>query len=118
AEREDDPQRRQAWLNFVVVCAGPTGVELAGTLAELAHHTLPGEFRRSDPRQASVILLEAGPRVLPGYAPELSEKAQQQLRRLGVEVRTGSAVTAIDSDGVSCGEHRFAARTVLWAAGV
>ena len=118
AERERDPQRRQEWLGFAVVGAGPTGVELAGTLAELAHHTLPGEFRHSDPRQANVVLLEAGPRVLPGYAPELSDKAARQLRRLGVDVRTDSAVTAIDGEGVSCGERRFAARTVLWAAGV
>jgi NADH dehydrogenase len=118
AERERDPQRRQDWLNFVVVGGGPTGVELAGTLAELAQHTLPGEFRRSDPRRATVRLLEAGARVLPSYAPSLSDKAQRQLQRLGVDVRTDTAVTGIDAEGVSAGDLRFAARTVLWAAGV
>lgn len=118
AERESDPARRQAWLNFVVVGGGATGVELAGTLIELARHTLSREFRRSDPRRASVRLIEAGPRLLPAFDPELSEKARQQLERLGVEVHTGVAVTGIDADGVKLGERRLPARTVLWAAGV
>ncbi|WP_266170924.1 NAD(P)/FAD-dependent oxidoreductase [Dyella subtropica] len=118
AEREDDPARRQAWLNFVVVGGGATGVELAGTLAEIARHTLPREFRRSDPRRANVLLVEAGPRLLPAFAPDLSEKARRQLERLGVEVRTGTAVTAIDGDGVTLGDQPLPARTVLWAAGV
>src|ERR1051325_3497482 len=100
AEREDDPARRQAWLNFVVVGGGATGVELAGTLAEIARHTLPREFRRSDPRAANILLVEAGPRVLPAFAPELSAKAQHQLEKLGVQVRTGTAVTAIGPDSV------------------
>lgn len=118
AEIENDPARRQAWLNFIVVGGGSTGVELAGTLIELARHTLPGEFRRCDPRAASVRLIEAGPRLLAGYDPSLSEKARRQLERLGVEVHTGIAVSAIDADGVKLGERRLPARTVLWAAGV
>jgi NADH dehydrogenase len=118
AEREDDPARRQAWLNFVIVGGGATGVELAGTLAEIARHTLPREFRRADPRNANVLLVEAGPRLLPAFAPELSEKARRQLEKLGVEIRLGTAVTAIDRDGVMLGETPCAAHTVLWAAGV
>lgn len=118
AEREDDPARRQEWLNFVVVGGGATGVELAGTLAEIARHTLPREFRRSDPRHANVLLVEAGPRLLPAFATDLSEKAQRQLEKLGVQVRTGTAVTAIDDKGVILGDQPLAARTVLWAAGV
>jgi len=118
AEREDDPAQRQAWLNFVVVGGGATGVELAGTLAEIARHTLPREFRRADPRQANVLLVEAGPRLLPAFAPELSEKARRQLEKLGVEVRLDTAVTRIDDQGVMLGDTPHAARTVLWAAGV
>lgn len=118
AEREPDPSRRQALLNFIVVGGGSTGVELAGTLIELARHTLSGEFRRCDPRKATVHLIEGGPRLLAGFDESLSEKARQQLERLGVEVHTGIAVSAIDADGVKLGERRLAARTVLWAAGV
>ncbi len=118
AEREDDPAKREALLNFVVIGGGPTGVELAGTLAEIARHTLPREFRRADVRQARVHLVEAGPRVLASMPPELSEKTRAQLLKLGVEVHTGAPVTQIDADGVSMGERRIASRTVLWAAGV
>ena len=118
AERESDPARRQAWLSFVVVGGGSTGVELAGTLIELARHTLSREFRRSDPRHATVRLIEAGPRLLPAFDPALSDKARRQLERLGVEVHTGVAVTGIDANGVKLGERRLSARTVLWAAGV
>jgi NADH dehydrogenase len=118
AERETDPAHRQAWLNFVVVGGGSTGVELAGTLIELARHTLSREFRRSDPRRATVRLIEAGPRLLAAFDPSLSDKARQQLERLGVEVHTGVAVTDIDANGVKLGERRLSARTVLWAAGV
>jgi NADH:ubiquinone reductase (H+-translocating) len=118
AERETDHAQRQAWLNFIVVGGGPTGVELAGTLIELARRTLPGDFRRSDPRHASVRLVEAGPRLLSAYDPSLSEKARKQLEHLGVDVHTGVAVSAIDADGVKLGERRLHARTVLWAAGV
>jgi NADH dehydrogenase len=118
AEREADPERRQAWLNFVVVGGGATGVELAGTLAEIARHTLPGEFHRSDPHQAKVWLVEAGPRVLSSFEPDLSEKARAQLERLGVQVFTGHTVTGVDATGVDLGEQRLTANTVLWAAGV
>jgi NADH dehydrogenase len=118
AEREDDPTRRQEWLNFVVVGGGATGVELAGTLAELARHTLPREFRRADPRKAHVMLVEAGPRLLPAFDTDLSEKARRQLLKLGVDIRLDTAVTAIDGSGVMLGDTPHAARTVLWAAGV
>ncbi|MBD8874209.1 NAD(P)/FAD-dependent oxidoreductase [Rhodanobacter sp. DHB23] len=118
AEEEDDPARRQAWLNFVVVGGGATGVELAGTLAEIARHTLAGEFRRAQPGAANILLVEAGPRVLAAFDPALSAKAQRQLERLGVQVRLGQAVTAVDGTGVALGGERIATRTVLWAAGV
>jgi len=118
AEREDDPQRRAAWLNFVVIGGGPTGVELAGTLAEIARHTLPREFRRADPRSAGIHLVEAGPKVLAAMPDGLSASARRQLEQLGVTVHTGNAVTAIDADGVQMGAQRIDSRTVLWAAGV
>lgn len=118
AEAEADPVRRAAWLNFVVIGGGPTGVELAGTLAEIAHHTLRSEFRRVDPGAARVLLVEAGPRVLAALPESLSAKAAEQLRKLGAEVLTGRAVTAVDADGIAFGDERIAARTVLWAAGV
>ncbi|AGA27621.1 NAD(P)/FAD-dependent oxidoreductase [Singulisphaera acidiphila] len=118
AERELDPARRHAWLTFVIVGAGPTGVELAGALAEIAHHALARDFRHIDPTQASIILLEGSPRVLPTYVEPLSEKAREQLVAMSVEVRTGQMVTAIDAEGVSVGPERIEARTVLWAAGV
>ncbi len=118
AEAEDDETKRAAWLTFAIVGGGPTGVELAGTLAEIARHTLHGEFRRADPRKARVLLLEAGPRVLSSFPESLSAKARTQLERLGVEIRTGMPVAQIDSEGVQLGDVRIAARTVLWAAGV
>ena len=118
AEAEDDAAKRDAWLTFAIVGGGPTGVELAGTLAEIARHTLHGEFRRADPRKARVLLLEAGPRVLSSFPEALSAKARTQLEKLGVEVSTGVPVAAIDGEGVQLGEQRIAARTVLWAAGV
>ncbi len=118
AEREVDPTLRRAWLTFVIVGAGPTGVELAGALGEIARHALAKDFRHIDPTQAHVILLEGSPRVLPSYVPSLSEKARMQLAGLGVDVRTGTIVTAIDAGGVGIGTERIAARTVLWAAGV
>ena len=107
-----------AWLSFAVVGGGPTGVELAGTLAEIARHTLRDEFRRIDPSRAKVRLLEAGPRVLAAFPPELSEKAAKQLQSLGVEVLTGTPVADIDAQGYRLGERFEPARTVLWAAGV
>jgi NADH dehydrogenase len=118
AEREEDPAQRQALLNFVVIGGGPTGVELAGTLAEIARHTLPREFRRADVRRARVHLVEAGPRLLSSMPDSLSEATRRQLARLGVDVHTGAPVTTIDDDGVALGDVRIAARTVLWAAGV
>jgi NADH:ubiquinone reductase (H+-translocating) len=114
----DDAVAREAWLNFVVIGAGPTGVELAGTLIEIARHTLRPEFRNIDTANARVQLVEAGPRVLATFPEPLSAKARAQLERLGVEVLTGSMVTAVDADGIAIGEQRIAARTVLWAAGV
>jgi NADH:ubiquinone reductase (H+-translocating) len=118
AEMSDDESQRAAWLSFVVVGGGPTGVELAGTLAEIAHHTLKQEFRRIDPVRSRVRLVEAGPRVLPAFPEKLSAAAQRQLARLGVEVSTGRAITAVDAQGVRIGDEFVAARTVLWAAGV
>ena len=118
AERETDPARRAARLTFVIVGAGPTGVELAGTIAELARQTLPPDFRNIDTRQARVVLIEAGPRVLAGFADELSAYAQASLERIGVEVVLGQAVTEIDRDGVVYGGKRLNAKTMIWAAGV
>jgi NADH dehydrogenase len=118
AERETDAARRAALLRFVVVGAGATGVEMAGTMAEIARHTLHREFRRFDSRTAQIVLLEGGERVLPAYVPKLSERARRQLERLGVDVRLGSRVTQIDADGVIVDGARLAARTVIWAAGV
>ena len=118
AEVSDDPEERKALLTFAIVGGGPTGVELAGTMAEIARHTMSHEFRHIDPAHSRVMLLEAGPRVLSSFDPELSEKARLQLERLGVEVLTGTPVASIDSKGVRVGERHIAARTVLWAAGV
>ena len=118
AEREPDAAKRAGWLTFVVVGGGATGVELAGTLAEIARHTLRGEFRRFDPRNARIVLVEGSERVLPPYPADLSEKARLQLERLGVTVWLGKRVTGVDADGVTLGAERLAARTVIWAAGV
>jgi len=118
AERETDPAKRAAWLTFVVIGAGATGVEMAGMLAEIARHTLKGEFRRFDPRNARVVLVEASDRVLPPYTPDLSEKARRQLERLGVTVWLGRRVTGIDEGGVQLGGERLEAKTVIWCAGV
>lgn len=118
AEREDDPQRIAALLTFVVIGAGPTGVELAGTIAELARATLPQDFRRIDTRRARVVLVEAGERVLAGFPEELSVYARRGLERLGVEVVLGQAVTECGPDGVVYGETRLPAATLIWAAGV
>ncbi len=118
AERESDPERRRAWLTFAVVGGGSSGVELAGALAEISRHVLARDFRSIDPRHARIILVEAGPRVLPAFAPELSAKAERTLGRLGVEVLTAGAVTGIDDSGITIAGRRLSARTVLWAAGV
>ena len=122
AERETDPVARRAWLTFVVVGAGPTGVELAGALGELARHTLKHEFRSFDPTEARVLLLEGADRALPPYPAELSLAAVESLRKLGVEVRTGVQVTEIRGESVSVrsGEQteEVPAKTILWAAGM
>jgi NADH dehydrogenase len=118
AERCSDADERAAWLTFVVVGGGPTGVELAGTLAEIARHTLHDEFRRSDPAKARILLVEAGPRVLSSFEEKMSAKARTQLERLGVDVRLGTPVKDIDASGVQIGSEHLPARTVLWAAGV
>lgn len=105
-------------LSFVVVGAGPTGVELAGTLAEISRHALLHEFRAIDPKSTQILLIEGGPRVLPTYPEELSSSAQEQLHKLGVEVRTSAMVTAVEPGAVHVGETRLAAAVILWAAGV
>jgi NADH dehydrogenase len=118
AEREADPVRRAALLTYVIVGGGPTGVEMAGAIVELVYQNLVGEFRRIDTRQARVLLIEAGPRILPSFAPDLSAYAHRALERLGVEVQVGSVVTDCNSSGVVVGGHSIAADVILWAAGV
>lgn len=129
AEREGDPVRRAAWLNFVVVGGGPTGVEMAGTLAEIARHTLPGEFRHIDPASARIILLEGGTRVLQAMPEALSQRAKEQLEKLGVEVRVNARVTAIDATGLTvagpapgadptAASYEIPSQCIVWAAGV
>jgi NADH dehydrogenase len=118
AEVAADPAERAAWLTFVIIGAGPTGVELAGTLAEIAHHTLADEFRNIDPRTARVLLVEAGPRVLAAFRDSVSRKALAQLEALGVEVRLQSPVKEIGAAFVDLPSGRLAAKTVIWAAGV
>jgi NADH:quinone reductase (non-electrogenic) len=118
AERETDPEQQRAWLTFVVIGGGPTGVELAGALAEISRSTRPREFRHIDPSTARVILLEGLPRVLTAYSEDLSEKARKSLERLGVEVHTNTLVTAIDAHEVKSKDLNIVSRTVLWAAGV
>ncbi len=122
AEQEHDPGVRRSWLNFAIVGGGPTGVELAGALAEIARHSLRHDFRHINPAEATITLVEAGPRVLSSYAADLSEKAEAALNRLGVTVRAGTLVTDITPRDVelksSTGVERWPTRTVLWAAGV
>jgi len=118
AERETDPRQRAALLTFAIIGAGPTGVELAGTIADLARDTLPRDFRHIDTRKARVVLIEAGPRVLAGFPDDLSAYAKASLERLGVEVMLGEAVTECSADGVVYGGKTLDARTIIWAAGV
>ena len=118
ADRETAPERRQRLLTFAIVGGGPTGVELAGAIAEIADHVLVDDFRHIDPREARVVLIEAGPRILPSYSAKSSENAAAELRRLRVEVRTGEPVTAVDETGLVAGGRHLEAGTVLWAAGV
>jgi NADH:ubiquinone reductase (H+-translocating) len=122
AERAADPAARDEWLTFVVVGGGPTGVEVAGSLAVLARHAMNRHYRRFEPDAVRVILLDAGKRVVPAFSEKLSAKAARELASIGVDVREGSRVTSIDTEGVTIetagGEERIAARTVIWAAGV
>ena len=118
AERETDPEIRAALMTFVIVGAGPTGVELAGTIAELASETLPREFRNIDTTKARVVLIEAGSRVLAGYPDDLSDYALVSLRKLGVEVELGQPVSDCTAESVAYGDKRLATRTIIWAAGV
>jgi len=122
AERTADPEARTPWLTFAVVGGGPTGVEVAGSLAVLARHSMKRHYRHIDPDAIRVILLDAGDRVLPAFSEKLSAKAARALASIGVDVREGSKVTAIDADGVTvetaAGEEHIAAKTVVWAAGV
>jgi NADH:ubiquinone reductase (H+-translocating) len=118
AEREEDARKRAALLTFVIVGAGPTGVELAGTIAELARSTLPADFRRIDTREARIVLIEAGPRVLPAFAEDLSAYAKHSLEQLGVEVVLGEPVSECNAEGVVFGGKPLNAATIIWAAGV
>ena len=118
AETEPDPIERQRLLNFVVVGGGPTGVEMAGAIAELAKRALASDFRTIDPRSARIILVEAGPRLLTPFDPKLSESAKRSLEQLGVEVRLNAAVTGCSDTAVAIGDERIETRTIMWAAGV
>ena len=118
AETEPDADERRRLLNFVVIGGGPTGVEMAGAIAELAKRALAADFRSIDPRCARIILIEAGPRLLAPFDPALSEAARRSLQKLGVEVRLGASVTDCDCSGISLGRERLQTRTILWAAGV
>ena len=123
AENEDDPDKRRAWLTFVVVGGGPTGVEIAGQIAELSRSGLKHNFRRIDPSEAKVVLVDGGPEILATFGDRLSHKAAKQLGRLGVSIRTGSVVTGVDALGVDVktadgAQARLLARTKIWAAGV
>src|SRR5262252_29797 len=113
AEREPDPDRRRVLLTFVIVGGGPTGAELAGAIAEISRHVIASDFREIDPRESRIELLEAGPRILPAFPPDLSQKAADSLARLGVRVRTGAAVTGIRPGVVEIGGERLEAGTVL-----
>ena len=118
AERETDPEKRKALLTFVLVGAGPTGVEMAGAIGGLAHKTLVSDFRHINPKEARIVLVEALPRILLPFDERLAKKAHRALNRLGIEVRTSSPVEAVDSEGVVIAGERLAAKTVIWTAGV
>lgn len=118
AERETDPERRAALLTFVIVGGGPTGVELAGAIVELAHENLSEEYRHINTRTARVVLIEAGPRILPSFTEDLSAYAHASLERLGVEIQLGQPVRECSAEGVSYGDRPLAAKVILWAAGV
>jgi NADH dehydrogenase len=111
------PEERESWLRFVVVGGGPTGVELAGILPDIAHHSMLDDFRNFDPRDTKIVLLEGGPRLLTAFEPDLADRALRDLRSLGVEVRLNAVVTCVDEGAVYVGDERIPTRTVLWAAG-
>jgi len=118
AEREQDPERRRRDLTFAIVGGGPTGVELAGAIREIAQRTMTGDFRNFDPASTRVVLIDAGPRLLAAYPPDLSQRTKEMLEHRGVEVVTDALVTAIDANGVTAGGKRIEAGTIFWAAGV
>ena len=118
AERSDDPEEQRRHLTFVVVGGGPTGVEMAGAIGEMSRFTLAKDFRAINAKSARVFLMEAGPRILPSFDQELSDRATRDLEQLGVQVWTGSRVSQVDTDGVTVGNERIEAATVVWAAGV
>src|ERR1700694_4042693 len=118
AERQAASRKEQVQLNFVVVGGGPTGVELAGTLAEIARRALTNEFRTIDPRKTRIVLLEGGPRILPAYPEDLSRSAEEPVRSLGVEVHTSAMVTNVTPGAVHMGETQLPAAAIIWAAGV
>ena len=118
AEAETDREQRKALLTFVVIGGGPTGVEMAGAIAELARNSITSDFRSITPHCARVVLIEAGPRLLPALTPTMSEEARSALERLGVEVRLGEAVTNVSPAGVTTAKDKIAAQTIIWAAGV
>jgi NADH dehydrogenase len=118
AENESDPEKRQALLTFVLVGGGPTGVELAGAIAELAHRALEHDFQRINPASARIILVEGEPRIIPTFPAKLTRKARNKLIQFGVEVRTGVHVTEVTADGVKIGDEYIAAKNVIWTAGV
>lgn len=118
AERETDAERRTALLTFVIIGGGPTGVELAGTIAELAHEGLRENFRRIDTREAKIVLIEADPRILPSFTEDFSRYAHIALERLGAQIELGSAVRDCTENGVVFGERTLSAKLILWAAGV
>ncbi len=118
AEREEDEVRRREWLTFVIIGGGPTGVELAGSLSEIAHRALPRDFRHINTHDARIVLIEGQSRLLPTYPEDLSEAARRALQKLQIDVRLGQRVSGIDAEGVTLGDQRIQARTVLWGAGV
>ena len=118
AEMEDDPDKHRDLLTFVLVGGGPTGVELAGAIAELRRYTLSSDFRRVKPQTARIILVQSGPRILPSFHEDLAKSAQKHLEEMGVEIRTGARVTQVDAHGVVFNGERIPSRTVIWTAGV
>jgi NADH dehydrogenase len=118
AERQAESEKDQVQLNFVVIGGGPTGVELAGTLAEISRQVLANEFRSIDPKRTGIFLLEGGPRILPAYPEDLSRSAEEQLQHLGVQVRTSALVTRVEAGAVQIGQTQLPAAVILWAAGV